>query len=122
MVMIYRTLIQQGYLDAATAMERECNVGLAQWDLADNMDLYYVLQDFESYFELKFQKKPVLVKKSLTADDGLDNRRRKPPSGTTLPRISQASAGSKNRQSGASTSTYSSATSRSNTTTTNRQS
>ena len=43
LVMIYRTLISCGYLDAAIAMERECNVGLAGWDIADNMDLYYII-------------------------------------------------------------------------------
>jgi len=31
------------------------------------MDLYYILQDFESYYEIKFSKKPKLVKK--LADD-----------------------------------------------------
>ena len=35
------------------------------------MDLGYVLQDFEEYFELKFMKKPVLVRKNPNADDGL---------------------------------------------------
>jgi len=35
-------------------MERECNIDLAKWDLADNMEMQYVLQDFEEYFEMKF--------------------------------------------------------------------
>ena len=87
--MIYRHLITCGYLDAAVAMERECNVGLGQWELADNMDLAYVLQDFEEYFELKFAKKPVLVKKNPHGDDGIGAAgRRKPPAGGVLPRIS----------------------------------
>ena len=43
LVMLYRHLISCGYLDASVAMERECNIGLAQWEMADNMDLYYVL-------------------------------------------------------------------------------
>ena len=93
--MMYRHLITCGYLDAAVAMERECNVGLAQWELADNMDLAYVLQDFEEYFELKFQKKPVLVRKNPHADHGLGTGRRKPPAGGVLPRIpSKGEAGS----------------------------
>ena len=45
------------------------------------MDLYYVLQDFESYFEIRFNKKPKLVKK-IAEDDtvkkGLFNNK-KPP-------------------------------------------
>ena len=31
--------------------------------MADNMDLFYIVQDFEEYYELKFQRKPKLVKK-----------------------------------------------------------
>ena len=94
--MIYRHLVSCGYLDAAVAMERECNVGLAQWELADNMDLGYVLQDFEEYFELKFQKKPTLVKKNPHADDifGGGTSRKKPPAGGVLPRIPPKEAGS----------------------------
>lgn len=44
-------------------MARDCNIDLEKWEVADNIDLYYMLQDFEEYFEMKFQKKPVLVKK-----------------------------------------------------------
>jgi len=94
LVMIYRHLISSGYLDASVAMERECNIGLAQWEMADNMDLYYVLQDFEEYYELKFQRKPVLVKKNPNYEDetaraGARGGARKPPSGTILPKIAQ---------------------------------
>lgn len=31
--------------------------------MADNMDLFYIVQDFEEYYELKFQRKPKLVRK-----------------------------------------------------------
>lgn len=80
--MMYRTLISCGYVDAACAMERECNVDLTQWEMADNMDLYYVVQDFEEYFEIKFMKKPVFVKKNPFADDDVkQGRMRKPPAG-----------------------------------------
>lgn len=44
-------------------MARECNIDLEKWELADNIDLYYILQDFEEYFEMKFMKPPVIVKK-----------------------------------------------------------
>lgn len=45
-------------------MQRECNIELDKWELADNIDLYFILQDFEEYFELKFMKPPVIVKKA----------------------------------------------------------
>jgi hypothetical protein len=50
-------------------MTRECNLGLDKWEIADNIDLYYVLQDFEEYYEMKFQRKPVLVRKSFNEVD-----------------------------------------------------
>ena len=99
LVMIYRTLISCGYLDASVAMERECNIGLAQWELADNMDLYYIVQDFEEYYELKFQRKPVLVKKNPNYEDETARAGargvRKPPAGNVLPKISQTPSQSK---------------------------
>lgn len=50
-------------------MTRECNLGLDKWEVADNIDLFYVVQDFEEYFEMRFQKKPVLTRKSLAESD-----------------------------------------------------
>lgn len=44
-------------------MARECNIDLEKWEVADNIDLFYVIQDFEEYFEMKFMKKPILVRK-----------------------------------------------------------
>ncbi len=54
LVMIQRHLTNCGYLDAATALLRECNLGLDKWEVADNMDLYYIVQDFEEYYEMRF--------------------------------------------------------------------
>jgi len=70
--MMYRHLISCGYTDAATAMTRECNIDLEKWDIADNMDFFYIVQDFEEYYEMKFMRKPVLVKK---APEGPPNKR-----------------------------------------------
>jgi katanin p60 ATPase-containing subunit A1 len=62
-VLIQKHLVGCGYLDAATALGRECNLGLDKWDVADNIDLYYIVQDFEEYYEFKFQRKPTLTRK-----------------------------------------------------------
>jgi katanin p60 ATPase-containing subunit A1 len=66
-VLISKHLINSGYIDAATALQRECNLGLEKWEVADNIDLYYIVQDFEEYYEMKFLRKPVLTRKG--ADD-----------------------------------------------------
>ncbi len=85
---MHRHLIASGYLEAAATMERECNVGLTQWIAADNIDLPYVLNDFEEYFEFKFQKKPVLVRRNPDHDE--EGQRAKLPHGR-LPKINSAS-------------------------------
>lgn len=53
-MLVYRHLINCGYTAAAAAMERECNVGLEKWEVADNVDMNLVVQDYEEYFEVKF--------------------------------------------------------------------
>ena len=85
LVMTYRHLISCGYTEAATAMVRECNVDLEKWDVADNMDFYYIVQDFEEYFEIKFMRKPVLVKK---APEASIQSKKPPPSQKTTNRTS----------------------------------
>lgn len=67
--MIQKHLINSGYLDAANALQRECNLGLDKWEVADNIDLFYIVQDFEEYYEMKFQRKPVLTRKNFNEID-----------------------------------------------------
>ncbi|CAI2367022.1 unnamed protein product [Moneuplotes crassus] len=80
-VMICNHLANNGYIDTAACMQREIDINFDNYEVADNMDLYYVLQDFEEYYELRFQKKPTLVKK--TGDNPVKKSmlNRKPPSG-----------------------------------------
>lgn len=42
---------------------------MEKWEVADNIDLYYIVQDFEEYYEMKFMRKPVLIRKSLADVD-----------------------------------------------------
>lgn len=82
LVLIAHHLVNQGYIETACSLQREVSINLDNFEVADNMDLYYVLQDFEAYFEIRFNKKPTMVKK--VADDarkkGLFS---KPPTGTS---------------------------------------
>jgi katanin p60 ATPase-containing subunit A1 len=65
LVLISRHLINNGYIDAATSLARDCNLGLDKWEVADNIDLYYIVQDFEEYYEMKFMRKPTLTRKAM---------------------------------------------------------
>ena len=64
-------------------MARECNIDLEKWEVADNIDLYYMVQDFEEYFEMKFQRKPVLVKKGIDTANDFRIKRGLPPPGSS---------------------------------------
>ena len=41
--MLHKHLISCGYTEAASAMNRESNVDLEKYELADNMDLPYIV-------------------------------------------------------------------------------
>jgi hypothetical protein len=52
-------------------LQSESAVSLTSWDTCDNMDLFYILQDYEEYHQIKFNKIPKFVKK-LAEKDGIN--------------------------------------------------
>uniref|UniRef100_A0AAR2KED3 Katanin p60 ATPase-containing subunit A-like 2 n=1 Tax=Pygocentrus nattereri TaxID=42514 RepID=A0AAR2KED3_PYGNA len=63
LVLIYHHLMEEGYMDAATALEQDTNFGLRRFEICDNVDLDTILMEYESYYFIKFQKYPKLTKK-----------------------------------------------------------
>ncbi|KAF5897934.1 katanin p60 ATPase-containing subunit A-like 2 isoform X2, partial [Clarias magur] len=63
LVLIYHHLIEEGYVDAASALEQETHFGLRKFEVCDNVDLDTVLMEYESFHFIKFQKYPKLSKK-----------------------------------------------------------
>ena len=71
----------EGYLTTAEALQNEAGVAaskvvvttslhnvlhsfaLQQFEVADNMDLALILGEYEAYYEMKFDKKPKIVRK-----------------------------------------------------------
>uniref|UniRef100_A0A3B4DBK9 Katanin p60 ATPase-containing subunit A-like 2 n=1 Tax=Pygocentrus nattereri TaxID=42514 RepID=A0A3B4DBK9_PYGNA len=91
LVLIYHHLMEEGYMDAATALEQDTNFGLRRFEICDNVDLDTILMEYESYYFIKFQKYPKLTKK--LPEQG-ENRlvrscgkKRTPNTAQTLPRI-----------------------------------
>uniref|UniRef100_A0AAR2IX80 Katanin p60 ATPase-containing subunit A-like 2 n=1 Tax=Pygocentrus nattereri TaxID=42514 RepID=A0AAR2IX80_PYGNA len=80
LVLIYHHLMEEGYMDAATALEQDTNFGLRRFEICDNVDLDTILMEYESYYFIKFQKYPKLTKK-------LPEQGRTPNTAQTLPRI-----------------------------------
>lgn len=84
-VLIHDFLIESGYIDTASKLNSEASAITSKLTSADNIDLMMILGEFEAYYEMKFDKKPKLTKKS--NEDDAKSLRPKPP-------ISKASDGS----------------------------
>ncbi|XP_043299987.1 katanin p60 ATPase-containing subunit A-like 2 isoform X5 [Cervus canadensis] len=75
LILILHYLTQEGYIDAANALEQETKMGLRRFQVCDNVDLETILMEYESYYFVKFQKYPKIVKKaSDTAENNLPQR------------------------------------------------
>uniref|UniRef100_G3SU80 Katanin p60 ATPase-containing subunit A-like 2 n=1 Tax=Loxodonta africana TaxID=9785 RepID=G3SU80_LOXAF len=64
LILILHYLTQEGYIDAANALEQETKLGLRRFEVCDNIDLETILMEYESYYFVKFQKYPKIVKKA----------------------------------------------------------
>ncbi|XP_016080542.1 PREDICTED: katanin p60 ATPase-containing subunit A-like 2 [Miniopterus natalensis] len=96
LILILHYLTQEGYIDTANALEQETKLGLRRFEVCDNVDLETILMDYESYYFVKFQKYPKIVKKAsdraennLTPGSGRNTRRVMSDSCQNLPKVSQ---------------------------------
>ncbi|XP_039319518.1 katanin p60 ATPase-containing subunit A-like 2 isoform X3 [Saimiri boliviensis] len=75
LILILHYLTREGYIDTANALEQETKLGLRRFEVCDNVDLETILMEYESYYFVKFQKYPKIVKKaSDTAENNLPQR------------------------------------------------
>ena len=56
--MIDKYLQSIGYSETSLKLEDESNLNLDQYDLADNIDLYIIMREYEEYYYMKFGKAP----------------------------------------------------------------
>ncbi|ETE59064.1 hypothetical protein L345_15208, partial [Ophiophagus hannah] len=63
LILILHYLTEEGYVDAANALEQETKFGLCRFEVCDNIDLETILMEYESYYYVKFQKYPKITKK-----------------------------------------------------------
>ena len=63
LVLIHQYLIENGYVDTAERLQSESNGITTKYAAADNVDLTTLLIDFEAYYEIRFDKKPKVVRK-----------------------------------------------------------
>ncbi|XP_070077134.1 katanin p60 ATPase-containing subunit A-like 2 isoform X7 [Equus przewalskii] len=95
LILILHYLTQEGYIDTANALEQETKLGLRRFEVCDNVDLETILMEYESYYFVKFQKYPKIVKKASDPENNLPQRsggktrRVMSDSCQNLPRINQ---------------------------------
>ncbi|NXT36866.1 KATL2 protein, partial [Pelecanoides urinatrix] len=65
LILILHYLMEEGYVDAANALEQETSLSLRGFEVCDNIDLETILMEYESYYFVKFQKYPKITKKVL---------------------------------------------------------
>ncbi|NWZ52286.1 KATL2 protein, partial [Haliaeetus albicilla] len=90
LILILHYLMEEGYVDAANALEQETKLSLRGFEVCDNIDLETILMEYESYYFVKFQKYPKITKKVL--DTGILSRQyffnsRAASSSQNLPRL-----------------------------------
>jgi len=101
LLLILHFLQEEGYLDSVNCLESEAGVTLKKFEICDNVDLETILQEYESYFYVKFNKWPKITKRVKGDVDKGTSRKsavaQKPPSlkkksqSFTLPHISSPS-------------------------------
>ena len=62
LILINHFLIEHGYVDTADKLQTEAGVVMTKYDIADNMDLQLILGEYEAYYEMRFDKKPKLIR------------------------------------------------------------
>ncbi|KAJ3086098.1 Katanin p60 ATPase-containing subunit A-like 2, partial [Quaeritorhiza haematococci] len=78
--LIVPTYVLVSYLQSVECLQAESNISLKKTTVADNVDLLTIIQEFESYYNLKFGKAPKLCRKASGGDD--------PPNPKPIPRKS----------------------------------
>ena len=63
LILIHQYLMNIGFGDTAIKLEEESNLELETYIVADNMDLYMILREYEDYYYMKFGRNPKFVQK-----------------------------------------------------------
>lgn len=69
LLFIYDYLSENGFLETAKKLTTESAGLLSKYCVADNVDLLLILNEYEAYYEMKFGKKPKLIRKLKEGED-----------------------------------------------------
>ena len=108
LILIHAHLIENGYIEAAERLSSEGGTVMGKFEVADNIDMSLIMSDYEAYYEMRFDRKPKLVRKLRDGEEreGRGSSSRK--SGAAGTGANAARVASSNKTSSASTSSSSS--------------
>lgn len=72
LLLMHDYLVTNGYMDTAAKLSSECSSAIGKHEIADNIDLDVILSEYEAYYEMRFNKKPKLLRK--LKDDEINPR------------------------------------------------
>jgi katanin p60 ATPase-containing subunit A1 len=94
LVLIHHHLIENGYFQAAERLQHEAGSVFSKFEVADNVDFGLILGEYEAYYEMRFDKKPKLVRKLKDGEESSRPPLSRPPK---QPESSSASRKSSSR-------------------------
>lgn len=90
LILILSHLTSAGYAESVERLQTESGLSLSKFTAADNIDLVTILTEYETYFKMKFEKPPVLVRRLASSDRDAPG---KPPVSGRKTRSERAAAG-----------------------------
>ena len=63
LLLVLHHLQEEGYVESVKCLERESGLSLNRFQICDNIDLSTILQEFEAYYRIKFNRQPKIAKK-----------------------------------------------------------
>ncbi|CAI8010085.1 Katanin p60 ATPase-containing subunit A-like 2 [Geodia barretti] len=67
LVLILHHLREEGFLESAEALVKESGSSIANYQVCDNIDLSTILQEYESYYFVKFKKTPKIIRRATSS-------------------------------------------------------
>ncbi|KAG2780659.1 hypothetical protein JG687_00010818 [Phytophthora cactorum] len=63
LVMMLQHCTENGYLQTAEKLQQEAGIALSKFEVVENLDLLRIVQEYEDFQEIKFGKRPKLVRR-----------------------------------------------------------
>ncbi|CAN0359965.1 unnamed protein product, partial [Ectocarpus fasciculatus] len=82
-------------LETAEKLQQEAGTALSKFEAADNVDMNLIMNEYEAYYELRFDKKPKIVRK---LKDGEESSVKIPPSSRVAEKRPAAKPSAANRE------------------------